>query len=441
MKIIHVLNWYLPENIAGTEVYVCALVRELKKIGILSKVIIPNYGKTENESYIFDEVEVIKYAEPTIVDRAFITGQKAPGGLSSFLKILDIEKPDIIHFHELDGSIGIGLFHVEAAKKLGVKLVMTFHLTKYTCKTGTLMYMNQIKCDGVINKFKCSDCWLNETGLKKSKMQFIKSAYTVMQYLQLDTRFLKNKVGTALALPNIILEIRKNLLRLEAMTDCFIVLTDWYKNILLKNGVKESHLSIINQGLPNDFKGKIKKTKNNKKLQLVFIGRVSQLKGVDILLSALVNINQNLVELSIYGNATDKKYMQKCLQISSELKNVFWKGNIEPHLVIETISQFDVLCIPSACSEMGPFVLKESFAAGVPVLASNVYGNAEQINDGENGWLFKFKDVNDLKNKIDALIDNPIKILEAANNILPPRNFNMVATEHINIYNKVFSKI
>ena len=441
MKIIHVLNWYLPEHIAGTEVYVSALTRELKRIGILSKVVIPNYGKTENESYFFEEVEVIKYAEPTLVDRAHITGQKAPGGLPSFLKILDIEKPDIIHFHELDGSIGIGLFHVEEAKKLGIKLIMTFHLPKYTCKTGTLMYMNQIKCDGVISKFKCSDCWLNQSGLKKTKIQLIKATYSFMHFLHFDTRILKNKIGTALALPNIILEIRQNLLRLEAMTDSFIVLTDWYKNILLKNGIKESHLSVIYQGLPNNIKKITKQTKINKKLQLVFVGRISHLKGVDVLLSALKNIDQNIVELTIYGNATDQKYMEKCLQISSDMKNVFWKGNIDPRLVIETISRFDVLCIPSAFSEMGPFVLKEAFAAGVPVLASNVYGNAEQIKDGENGWLFKFKDVDDLKNKIGDLINNPIKILQAAKNILHPKNFDIVATEHLNVYSKVFSKI
>ena len=45
MKIVHVLSSYLPHQIAGTEVYVSALIRELKKRNINSKVIIPNIGK------------------------------------------------------------------------------------------------------------------------------------------------------------------------------------------------------------------------------------------------------------------------------------------------------------------------------------------------------------------------------------------------------------
>lgn len=440
MKVIHVLNSYLPQHIAGTEVYVSALVRELKLQNVTSKIVIPNYGKTHNETYFFEGTEVIKYAEPSTVERAIIMGIKAPKGVIDFTKVLLSEKPDIVHFHELAGSIGIGLFHVEAAKAMGFKLIMTFHLAKYTCKTGTLMYMNQTKCDGIISKIRCSDCWLNETGVNKTSFNVIKAGYTLMHYLHLDTRVLKNSLGTALALPNIILDIRKNMLKLEKLTDGFIVLTEWYKNILFKNGVKQSHLSIINQGLPNSNNEKIKKLKSNNKLSLVFVGRISHFKGVDILLSALKNIDQEKVELTIYGTATEDDYMEKCLLLSLNMKNIFWKGSIEPSKVIDTISLYDVLCIPSAVSEMGPFVLKEAFAASVPVLASNVYGNTEQIIDGVNGWLFKFKNVDDLKNIIDNLINNPSQILFASGNIVKPHNFGVVATEHIKVYDKVLLK-
>ena len=53
MKILHVLSSYLPEQIAGTEIYVVALVQGLQKHGITSKIVIPNVGKTENEYYTF----------------------------------------------------------------------------------------------------------------------------------------------------------------------------------------------------------------------------------------------------------------------------------------------------------------------------------------------------------------------------------------------------
>ena len=85
MKILHVLNSYLPEQIAGTEIYVSALVRELKKKSILSKVIIPNYTKKENEHYFYEGTEVIKYAEPTLANREIITGKMASKCIKFFL--------------------------------------------------------------------------------------------------------------------------------------------------------------------------------------------------------------------------------------------------------------------------------------------------------------------------------------------------------------------
>ena len=58
----------------------------------------------------------------------------------AFNAFLKSEKPDIVHFHELAGSNGIGINHVLAAKKYGAKVILTFHLAGYTCGTGTLIY-------------------------------------------------------------------------------------------------------------------------------------------------------------------------------------------------------------------------------------------------------------------------------------------------------------
>ena len=243
MKILHVLNAYLPEQIAGTEIYVSALVRILKKKSILSKVIIPNYTKKENEHYFYEGTEVIKYAEPTLANREIITGKIAPKGVQSFLEIIKKEQPDVVHFHELAGSIGIGNFHVEAVNKLGFKSIITFHVAKYSCKTGTLMYMGKEKCNGIIDTIRCSKCWLNYKGEKGLRKTIITQGFTLMNFLQIDTRFLKNELGTALAFPNIIVGLKKELFNLQQNTSKFIVLTQWYKDILIRNGINEKQIA------------------------------------------------------------------------------------------------------------------------------------------------------------------------------------------------------
>jgi glycosyltransferase involved in cell wall biosynthesis len=435
MKIIHCLSHYLPHQIAGTEVYVNALIRELRHAGITSKVLIPNYGKAVGDRYIFEETEVIRYAEPSMPYRELISGKKAPQGVPYFLETLQQENPDIVHFHELAGSNGLGLFHVKAAKAAGFKVLMTFHLAKYTCAAGTLMYMDKEKCDGIIRPLKCSKCLLNHKGIGGAKAAALEGIYKINSLLQIDFRFLKSSIGTALSFPKIIAEMQLYIKH----TDGFIALTDWYKTILQKNGISENHVSLISQGVPAVYSGMQNKPKQNEKLRIIFIGRISPIKGVGLLIKALKETNMHSAELDIFGSSNDDAYYRECLSDTKDMKNVFWKGTIPHDEIIKTISAYDMVCIPSAVSEMGPFVLREAYAAGVPVLASDVYGNAEQITDNVTGWLFKFKSMDDLKLKLQMLIGNR-ELAAAASKSLPPvRLFTEAAKEHIELYQKILS--
>ena len=91
MKIIHVLNHFLPHQTAGTEVYVWALSKALKDEGHEVKVLIPNYGSFTSEDYRYDGISVHRYAEPSEVDRKLIMGFREPDGLSFFNVYLNKE--------------------------------------------------------------------------------------------------------------------------------------------------------------------------------------------------------------------------------------------------------------------------------------------------------------------------------------------------------------
>ncbi len=431
---LHILNAYLPDQIAGTEIYVNALARELKNFEVESKILIPNYGSNDTIGYEYEEVEVIKYAEPTKASRDIITGKKAPGGLETFLAILKNESPDIVHYHELAGSIGIGNYHLKASHELGFKNIITFHVVKYSCKTGTLMYMGKQKCDGIIKKLRCSKCWLHHKGEVGLRRNIITAGFTFTKFFNLDTSVFNNELGTALAFPKLIERFKKTLLSIQANTSKIIVLTDWYKNILIKNGIAETHIELIYQGLPTK-KLPLKVTKpTSQKLRIIYVGRISHFKGVDVMLCALQHVDPDLFLLDIYGGCNEDDYMMLCKSLSASNKSVQWKRALAPELVIQTIQQYDIICIPSAVSEMGPFVLKEAFAAGVPAVASDVYGNAEQIEHGQNGWLFKYNDVEDLRKNIENLISNPSLIGDANLKMKPVKEFSLVAQEHLVLY-------
>lgn len=436
LKIIHCLNHYLPEHIAGTEVYVSALAKEQQLSGLSCRVIIPNYGKTTDERYFYNGTEVIKYAEPSEVTRALITGSAVPEGLERFVEIIKDESPDIVHFHELAGSNGLSLLHVKAIRALGIKTVMTLHIAKYTCRTGTLMYKNSEPCDGVIREIRCSKCWLNDMGEKGMRASFIEAGFTIMNALGRDTRSWSNSLGTALAMPQIIKKIRADLQELEQHTDAFIILTEWYKKVLLRNNVSEAHIHVIPQALPYKPAGVLQSPVKSASLRLIFIGRINHFKGIDILIAALKGLPQADITLDIYGSHTEQDYYDSCRAAAADLKNIRWQGSIPPEDVVSTIAQHDVFCLPSAVCEMSPLVIQESFAAGVPVLASDVYGNAEQIKDG-NGWLFKFKNAESLRDILKKLIADRSLITEASHHIKEVQDFKSLAAMQNNIYEKI----
>ncbi len=438
MKILFCLNHFLPDYVAGTEVYTFNLAKYLKAGDTDAVVLIPNLGSVVTEEYLYEDIKVIKYAENSIEDRNMIMGKTKPDGVEAFIQIIKNEQPDIVHFHELAPGRGINIFHVEAAWLLKKKIVLTCHVANYSCNTGNLKYKDTSYCDGKIEIMKCTACSYHARGIDDTKATMIKAAAGLVYSAGIDTTNWNNSLGTALGFPFMIATKRKDLLRLADMVDKIVVLTKWYKKILEINGVSPSRLCYISQGLPGEG-AKAKTSFGNVELplKLVFIGRISYLKGVHLLLNALQQLPDNTICLDIYGPDREDEYAVNCRQLATQMNNVNWMGSIDSNKVIEMLSGYDLLCLPSTFSEMSPLVIQEAFAAGIPVLASNVYGNAEQIEDGVNGWLFEFKCSVSLKKKLEMLIQEPRLIDEAKKNIPEVKSFEEVAIQYAELYAKM----
>lgn len=435
MKVLHCLNHFLPQHIAGTEVYVMALMNGLNALGIHSSVVIPNYGKSENDTYDIEGFRVWQYAEPSVIDRALQMGKRKPDGLKKFEQVLLESGAAIIHFHELAGSNGLGLEHVKLAKRMGFKTIMTFHVAGYTCKTGTLMYQQAMPCDGLILEKKCTACWYQQKGITGLKASLLGLGSSLFYKMNADISVVASPLATALSFPMIIQKLRNDFESLLLHTDALVAISHWYLETLKKNTNEHAKLHLIEQALPGKIlQEHITDIKHQGILKLVFIGRISHFKGIKDLLTAIKLLPQQSVSLDIYGDTSEQEYMEECKSMSASMSNVYWKGRLAKEEVVKTLLGYDVLCLPSVVCEMAPLVIQEAFAAGIPVLASNVYGNAEQIKEGLNGWLFKFKDVNDLYSKIKILIDSPGLIEDAKKGIPALRSFDTVANEYYELY-------
>jgi glycosyltransferase involved in cell wall biosynthesis len=440
MKVILCLHHFLPDYVAGTEIYTFNLAHNLQALGVNVIVLIPNFGHRTTEEYFFENIRVIKYADSGIKDRNMVLGKTKSEGVEEFKKILIAENPDFVHFQELSPGSGMNIFYVEAAYDLKKRILITSHLSYYTCYTGNLVFKDVELCDGKINIIKCTTCAYNDKGIKGAKALALKTAAAALYKVGVDSLNWNSSIGTALGFPNLINKKKKDLLQLGEMCSKIVVLTKWYKSILESNGIQSKKIAYISQGFAGNTIDKIIPSNISFPIKIVFIGRISYYKGVHLLLEAIEQLPPDKITVDIYGPVREEQYTSECIEKSKTMRNVCWKGAIDSQKVVQMLSEYDLLCLPSTFSEMSPLVIQEAFAAGIPVLASNVYGNVEQINSGVNGWLFQFKNSNSLKERIESLINNPMLIVEAKHHIPGVKSFGEVATQYYDLYNDIISE-
>lgn len=436
LKVIFCLQYFFPEYVGGTEIYTLRLAQHLKQLGMEPVIVIPGFDQSLSTEYAYEQIRVVKYAENSIEDRLMIMGNKKPGGLAKFEEILNLEKPDIVHFHELSSGRGINIFHVEKAHDLDIPIVLTFHLSYYSCIKSSLIYKEKEKCDGIIRVKRCTDCVYHEKNLTGIKAKILSNAAFSLYKLKLNLTGLNSTLSTALGFPFVINKIKMDLLRLSAIAEKIVVIADWYREILEKNGVPATKLMYVKQGLPGKARMSSAHTKVRLPLKVVYIGRISALKGVHLLVDAVCSLPEDHISLHLYGPGADEDFGMALKQRTWMKKNIHWEGIVRSEDVVTALSSYHVLCLPSLF-EMNPLVIQEAFAAGLPVLASNAYGNTEQIQDGINGWLFRFKDRNDLVVKLRYLIDDPGLIETARLNLPIANSFSDVAKKHIALYNTI----
>jgi len=420
---------------------VWALSKEMQRLGHTVTVLIPYPGSPVSEEYEYDGIRVIRYAEPTVADREFLRSRRAPDGLPVFLTFVREIGPSVVHMHEFNWSNGITLHHFEALKAMGIPVVLTFHLAGYTCRTGRLMYMGKEMCDGIIRPARCAKCSLDDSLPNKAMARLLYLASLPFYGLGIHTAKWNSRLGTSLSFPYLIEDLKSSLERLTGVTDRIIVLTRWYKKMLLENGVPEGKLTYIRQGLPyGELQHRRTARRNGGTIRLAFLGRIDPFKGLHLLLQALSGLTPGRISLDIYGQVVDESYYQRCLELTGPNGGVEWKGIISPEEVIPLLTTYDALCLPSTFSEMSPLVIEEAFAAGIPVIGSNVYGIAERVRHGQNGLLFAFNDAGSLQQNLQRLIDEQGLLEQLTAKVAEPAVFSEIASATNDVYENLVKK-
>lgn len=265
--------------------------------------------------------------------------------LQNLKKILELEKPDIVHAHNL---ISLSLYSLKLAKQIGAKTILTFHGYFFECPRGTLFKKSCVYC-----YHKPLTCKLHSVIYKR-----------IMKYC--DHIIAIN--------PN----IRDRLIRLGYDIRKITLLQN---SVALKIDSREIHLP--------------------PKKEILFVGRMSREKGVEILLKALARVKNDFF-VNIIGEGKDKAYFEKLAQLFQD--KVKFLGYVPDNVLKKYYERAYFVVLPSTFPELCPLVPLEAISYGKPVIASYIGGMPYLIVSGETGFLFEPGNVNNLAYYIDLLL-------------------------------------
>ena len=139
----------------------------------------------------------------------------------------------------------------------------------------------------------------------------------------------------------------------------------------------------------------------------LFLGRLTEIKGVELLLDALRNMDD--VRLIVAGEGRMRTALEMRAAGLSTKPSFLGRVGAEERAALLAGCDFVVIpsiVLPGGRAEGTPVVCLESLAAGLPVIASRSGGLADAIVDGFNGLLFEPGNCKELTSAIRRLIDD-----------------------------------
>ena len=191
-------------------------------------------------------------------------------------------------------------------------------------------------------------------------------------------------------------------------------------NLIHDFKINEKHIKVIHNAV-EEAKGEkedIECLNNLKKSGYWLVGnvgRLSEQKGMKHFVQAYPRIKESMtnVKFVIVGDGEEKQSLLelvKELQIEEDILFLGYRDDVQ-----NVMRYFDFIVV-SSLWEGFPLTPIEAFSVKKTVIASNVKGTAEIVQDGINGYLVEKKDAEQLAEKILFLMNNPHKKSELEEN-------------------------
>lgn len=185
------------------------------------------------------------------------------------------------------------------------------------------------------------------------------------------------------------------------MPDHWIVASSFTKSTLVEHGAPAERIEVIPYGVDlNWFKPEGTHRSANGPLRLLFVGTVSQRKGVKYLVDALESLPAGSAELTICGRLVDDVRILRGRRAPVHVRAFVNAGDL-----LREMQSSDLFVFPSLAEGFG-HVLLEAMACGLPVIGTTRTAAPDLIQDGCEGFLTEPGSVPDLVRCIERFLHN-----------------------------------
>ncbi len=278
-------------------------------------------------------------------------------------RLADETKPDIAHFHNIHGHLTTSI--IEPLVKRGIPIVWTCHDFRLVCPNTSFLSHGEV-CERCLP----TDYW-------HAPMQRCKKGSLPASAIAMLTSYWDRWTGVP----------RK--------VDRFITPSRFLRGKLIEGRIARDRVTAI----PNFTDLDIQRDAPEGDY-FIYTGRLLHEKGIDLLIRAAGNV-EGARCLLVGEGPVEEELKQEAEKYGSG--RVEFTGFLSGEEFERTVAGARFIVLPSRWYENLPFSIMEAMAAGKPVVATDIGGIPEMVDDGETGLLFPVGDEEALRSCIERM--------------------------------------
>jgi glycosyltransferase involved in cell wall biosynthesis len=282
------------------------------------------------------------------------------------------EKPDIAYLHNIHHQISLSILPV--LKEHGIPIVWRLHDYSLFCP-NSILYSRGAICEA------CAGGRYYHIVLRGCRRGSRAASLVAALGSYVDRR-----------------------LRLSDLVDLFIAPSQFLRAKMIQHGLAAGRLIVQ----PNFFEPPAPLRPGGREHgeggDVLAFGRLSPEKGLKTLIQAVAQVPE--CRLKVVGDGPQRQELE-ALAGRTAGDRVEFTGYQPAGRLLETLRRAALVVLPSEWYENCPYTILEAFAAGKPVIASDIGGIPELVEDGRQGLLFEPGHAGMLADRMRALLDDP----------------------------------